>query len=87
MLVILIKFFFFQAVDGIRDDLVTGVQTCALPIYFNKLKSMFSLSVGAKAVSNNLRQTLSSIMATVHAHLCVSFEYTKHIRSMQSAYI
>src|SRR5438552_6628337 len=27
-------FFFFQAEDGIRDDLVTGVQTCALPIYF-----------------------------------------------------
>src|SRR5207244_8575921 len=25
-------YFFFQAEDGIRDDLVTGVQTCALPI-------------------------------------------------------
>src|SRR5207244_8890976 len=23
----------FQAEDGIRDDLVTGVQTCALPIW------------------------------------------------------
>src|SRR5258708_17948380 len=28
-----VLFFFFQAEDGIRDDLVTGVQTCALPIY------------------------------------------------------
>src|SRR2546430_6900007 len=27
-------FFFFQAEDGIRDLTVTGVQTCALPIYF-----------------------------------------------------
>src|SRR5712672_4482789 len=27
-----IFFFFFQAEDGIRDKLVTGVQTCALPI-------------------------------------------------------
>src|SRR5207249_7460241 len=27
-------FFFFQAEDGIRDRNVTGVQTCALPIYF-----------------------------------------------------
>src|SRR3989449_8832292 len=27
------KFFFFQAEDGIRDVAVTGVQTCALPIY------------------------------------------------------
>src|SRR6266481_9198073 len=26
-------FFFFQAEDGIRDGTVTGVQTCALPIW------------------------------------------------------
>src|SRR2546425_1640011 len=29
----LLFFFFFQAEDGIRDKLVTGVQTCALPIW------------------------------------------------------
>src|SRR5690348_18372056 len=29
----LILFFFFQAEDGIRDGRVTGVQTCALPIF------------------------------------------------------
>src|SRR2546425_12657147 len=29
-----ILIFFFQAEDGIRDKLVTGVQTCALPIFF-----------------------------------------------------
>src|SRR2546422_2440033 len=29
-------FFFFQAEDGIRDVAVTGVQTCALPIYPGK---------------------------------------------------
>src|SRR2546428_8387135 len=28
----LLVFFFFQAEDGIRDLIVTGVQTCALPI-------------------------------------------------------
>src|SRR2546426_10966364 len=28
-------FFFFQAEDGIRDYKVTGVQTCALPIWFS----------------------------------------------------
>src|SRR5690625_5869775 len=27
-------FFFFQAEDGIRDGHVTGVQTCALPIWW-----------------------------------------------------
>ena len=30
---ILFFFFFFQAEDGIRDYKVTGVQTCALPIW------------------------------------------------------
>src|SRR2546422_8477180 len=29
-------FFFFQAEDGIRDVAVTGVQTCALPIYLRR---------------------------------------------------
>src|SRR3712207_8492661 len=29
----LLCFFFFQAEDGIRDIGVTGVQTCALPIW------------------------------------------------------
>ena len=30
--------FFFQAEDGIRDVAVTGVQTCALPIYYKDSK-------------------------------------------------
>src|SRR5256885_8050890 len=30
---VLLICFFFQAEDGIRDYKVTGVQTCALPIY------------------------------------------------------
>ena len=32
--------FFFQAEDGIRDIGVTGVQTCALPIYSINRKSV-----------------------------------------------
>src|SRR5205823_9055115 len=32
LIISFIFFFFFQAEDGIRDKLVTGVQTCALPI-------------------------------------------------------
>src|SRR3989454_12379525 len=31
------SFFFFQAEDGIRDYKVTGVQTCALPIWHRSL--------------------------------------------------
>src|SRR5206468_5291802 len=30
-------FFFFQAEDGIRDLIVTGVQTCALPISHSEI--------------------------------------------------
>src|SRR5689334_23739760 len=30
-------YFFFQAEDGIRDGTVTGVQTCALPIWMATL--------------------------------------------------
>src|SRR2546422_10298356 len=32
-----VDLFFFQAEDGIRDVAVTGVQTCALPIYYRNL--------------------------------------------------
>src|SRR2546430_10597933 len=35
-------FFFFQAEDGIRDLTVTGVQTCALPIYFSLSRVVFN---------------------------------------------
>src|SRR5690606_40955278 len=33
--ILAIAIFFFQAEDGIRDFHVTGVQTCALPIYLH----------------------------------------------------
>ena len=31
----MLRFFFFKEEDGIRDKLVTGVQTCALPIFID----------------------------------------------------
>src|SRR5947209_17428354 len=36
----MVYFFFFQAEDGIRDIGVTGVQTCALPIYRRMARSI-----------------------------------------------
>src|SRR5438105_12452461 len=39
--------FFFQAEDGIRDPLVTGVQTCALPI-----SSISDVVIPASGVTN-----------------------------------
>src|SRR5258708_31985555 len=55
--------FFFQAEDGIRDDLVTGVQTCALPI------SLFppdaERRIGAAAVAG----ASYALPAELHPHL------------------
>src|SRR2546422_3440334 len=45
-------FFFFQAEDGIRDVAVTGVQTCALPIYRHHLP------LGCKLLSTGKMMTV-----------------------------
>src|SRR2546426_11356292 len=42
-------FFFFQAEDGIRDYKVTGVQTCALPIYRDPADVRERVAVGPEA--------------------------------------
>src|SRR5699024_11834563 len=52
-------FFFFQAEDGIRDRNVTGVQTCALPI-FSQLPLLKSQTV---QYSSWLPRTLSKAMS------------------------
>src|SRR5207248_7935568 len=44
--------FFFQAEDGIRDRTVTGVQTCALPIWVG---SYHSRSAGPTGPSTTVR--------------------------------
>src|SRR5207253_8500491 len=44
--------FFFQAEDGIRDGHVTGVQTCALPIF-----ASYQRRKGAGCVWKNRRST------------------------------
>src|SRR5260370_32751721 len=41
-------FFFFQAEDGIRDSSVTGVQTCALPIFAAEHRATTVLKVHAR---------------------------------------
>src|SRR2546430_12111808 len=47
---VFIFFFFFQAEDGIRDLTVTGVQTCALPIYPDFGPRRIHPTAGATAV-------------------------------------
>src|SRR5688572_32531294 len=45
--------FFFQAEDGIRDLTVTGVQTCALPIWRGTTHGSKSCCEGCTACSPN----------------------------------
>src|SRR5688572_31106137 len=42
------NFFFFQAEDGIRDLTVTGVQTCALPIFSARTRSRSAMTTLGK---------------------------------------
>ena len=57
--------FFFQAEDGIRDDLVTGVQTCALPISSNggatwtEISSDFHLEIEFHPTDSDIVYTVS----------------------------
>src|SRR5207244_6228249 len=63
-------FFFFQAEDGIRDDLVTGVQTCALPIY--KIHSTpatdFDTTVAGLKILKTAKVSDSVIRAMINPH-------------------
>src|SRR3989441_12630315 len=71
-------FFFFQAEDGIRDKLVTGVQTCALPIARRWSGDLAALAAGllfavhpvhVEAVANIVGR--AELMATLFATLAV----------------
>src|SRR5205823_8141288 len=59
-------FFFFQAEDGIRDKLVTGVQTCALPISesFDSLFSAASKSESKLSATSGGNATVRVSRAT-----------------------
>src|SRR5215813_12029716 len=85
-------FFFFQAEDGIRDADVTGVQTCALPIYAGGRAASRSI-VGyrstafglarsgwapeAYALTNGTRPASSDSAATRRHGQCVTWESRK----------
>src|SRR5690606_40018809 len=61
--------FFFQAEDGIRDFHVTGVQTCALPIFSQATPSRCCFS----AIINN--KTFQFMKKTLHVLVMVGKYY------------
>src|SRR3989440_4783859 len=62
-------FFFFQAEDGIRDLIVTGVQTCALPIghYLFLSLALFIIGVVGVVTRRNVIVVLMSIELILNA--------------------
>src|SRR5205823_9526163 len=54
------RIFFFQAEDGIRDKLVTGVQTCALPILEKDRELRYQVASEMRADLKRLKRETDS---------------------------
>src|SRR5438552_5772309 len=67
-------FFFFQAEDGIRDDLVTGVQTCALPISPQETRER---EAGGHA-DGDARESRPNALAKNHSHDVATLRAQSH---------
>src|SRR5256885_8228253 len=66
------SFFFFQAEDGIRDYKVTGVQTCALPIYSalsdgERYDEWLALEQGRKRIAVGARSAIFAPLSNLGA--------------------
>src|SRR2546430_12960558 len=60
--------FFFQAEDGIRDLTVTGVQTCALPIYERMVQVTQVLGAGGLLSNPSEADVRSEIGAEIRRY-------------------
>src|SRR5205823_3388657 len=76
--------FFFQAEDGIRDKLVTGVQTCALPISVNwqhqnnfTMDMLYNGGASAQYLADN-NTTTDPLLAAFHAAGANNFRWVNH---------
>src|SRR5690606_39826026 len=65
----LLLYFFFQAEDGIRDFHVTGVQTCALPIFIsgslNTVQTVDSLKEFIKNTFPKIKEKFPFLILTI----------------------
>src|SRR3989442_6375094 len=71
--------FFFQAEDGIRDADVTGVQTCALPIFLDKALKVLHAQLD-QAEFQRFVEEARTIAALEHPHIVrvLSFSIQQH---------
>src|SRR5205823_12345234 len=77
--------FFFQAEDGIRDKLVTGVQTCALPISVQRVTplrvpKMLTTSVRPESVPESESNSQITTPAEEPAGAMTFFEHLSELR-------
>src|SRR3989441_1300830 len=68
-------FFFFQAEDGIRDKLVTGVQTCALPISI--FATTGSVIMNVVKIGAQFERPNQMIEITIHTKTDVAFRMAR----------
>src|SRR5699024_12080651 len=66
--------FFFQAEDGIRDRNVTGVQTCALPIFWN-----VTLQTLSNCMSNISTHTCSNLSCCWVWTICCLIHKSRYV--------
>src|SRR5207253_7892151 len=64
-----VEYFFFQAEDGIRDGHVTGVQTCALPIFVGRRDGI------PPATLAEMDKTVEMSAANSGTRLCLAINY------------
>src|SRR5205823_10843220 len=78
-------FFFFQAEDGIRDKLVTGVQTCALPILSFAPMASSPRTSTTFAPSTSLppatRAAKRSYVRDMFSAIAPRYDFLNHLRS------
>src|SRR6266545_5156397 len=73
-------FFFFQAEDGIRYKLVTGVQTCALPISGRRLvePDLLVLDEPTTGVDLAAQESFAALLEELHGELGATILYVSH---------
>src|SRR5258708_28760764 len=76
--------FFFQAEDGIRDDLVTGVQTCALPILLRPYKIKKRRAVCWSLVAGHYVGQSVRLQAQAHSILLERAQYIAPLQNQRA---
>src|SRR2546425_3701896 len=80
-------FFFFQAEDGIRDKLVTGVQTCALPISDRDVRISGEVAIDLEGERDRRQhQGKARMLVRIRVHRSEERRVGKECRSRWSPY-